>query len=212
MSLRSIQKETLEKVVSLSLTRGFYLAGGTALAIRYSHRPSEDFDFFSFPDFSFRIDDLTEKLKNSSAKIISLQEGTLIFLLEGVKFSFFRYTYPLLEEPQFHRQMGVSIAGDRDIACMKAVAIAQRGLKKDFYDLWFLMKERGITLSRLLENLSLKYINYDTGIFLRALTYFDDADREINPAIDSLWSEVKNFILSSVKEELKGSIQKQHKQ
>lgn len=38
MSLRDIQKRTLEKVVSLSLTEGFYLAGGTALAIRYGHR------------------------------------------------------------------------------------------------------------------------------------------------------------------------------
>jgi len=37
MSLRDIQKRTLEKVVSLSLTESFYLAGGTALTIRYGH-------------------------------------------------------------------------------------------------------------------------------------------------------------------------------
>lgn len=40
----------------------FYLAGGTALLIRYDHRPSEDFDFFLFPEREFKVFDYERRI------------------------------------------------------------------------------------------------------------------------------------------------------
>ncbi|QID32577.1 nucleotidyl transferase AbiEii/AbiGii toxin family protein [Pampinifervens florentissimum] len=202
-SLKDIQKKTLEKIVSLSLTEGFYLAGGTALTIRYAHRLSEDFDFFTFPSHNFNANVLLEKLRNTTAEIVSISDGTLIFFVEGVKFSFFNYPYPLLEEPELWKDLGVYIAKDRDILCMKAIAIAQRGSKKDFFDLWYLMNRNSISLHNLLEDLKKKYENYNLGIFLKSLTYFEDAEREKNPHIDPFWENIKKFMSLLIKSEYK---------
>lgn len=201
MSLRDIQKRTLEKVASLSLTEGFYLAGGTALAIRYGHRHSEDFDFFTFPFYRFNVGLLAEKLTNMPTEIVSISEGTLIFLMEGVKFSFFSYPYPLLEEPEFLEDLGVYLAKDRDILSMKAIAIAQRGSKKDFFDLWFLINKNEVSISSIVEDLKHKYKNYNPGIFLKALTCFEDAEKEVNPQIDRFWEEIKEYITLLIRSE-----------
>ncbi len=201
MSLRDIQKRTLGKVASLSLTEGFYLAGGTALTIRYGHRHSEDFDFFTFPSYRFNLGLLVEKLTNMPTEIVSIKEGTLTFLMEGVKFSFFSYPYPLLEEPEFLEDLGVYLAKDRDILSMKAIAIAQRGSKKDFFDLWFLINKNEVSISSIVEDLKHKYKNYNPGIFLKALTYFEDAEKEANPQIDHLWEEIKEHITLLIRSE-----------
>jgi len=54
-SITLFQKESLKKVRDLSFTEYFYLAGGTALALKYNYRFSEDFDFFLFPEKSFNL-------------------------------------------------------------------------------------------------------------------------------------------------------------
>ena len=40
--LKEKQREALEKLVKSGITEGFYLAGGTALLIRYGHRESDE--------------------------------------------------------------------------------------------------------------------------------------------------------------------------
>lgn len=49
----------------------------------------------------------------------------------------------------------MELADERDIACMKLDAMASRGSKKDFIDLYFVLKK--YTLSELLELFSKKY-------------------------------------------------------
>jgi len=86
---------------------------------------------------------------------------------------------------------------------MKAVAIAQRVSKKDFFDLWFLMRKHGWNLSNLEKALAIKYPSWNFGIFLRALTYFEDAEDESYEDIDCAWEEVKNYFRSIVSEAVK---------
>ncbi|MEZ0343555.1 MAG: nucleotidyl transferase AbiEii/AbiGii toxin family protein [Caldimicrobium sp.] len=196
------QKKTLEKVVNLSLTEGFYLAGGTALTIKYSHRVSEDFDFFTFPERE--IDLLTFDIKSQTLPIewTVKKMDTLIFYYiindHYIKFSFFRYPYILLEKPEFHDSLKIFIAKDVDIACMKAVAIVQRGSKKDFFDLWFLMNLHKWKLEDIFDFLKYKYPKYNPGMFLKALTYFEDAERESYKDIDFQWEEIKIFFNKAV--------------
>jgi len=197
------QRKALENVVGLGISKDFYLAGGTALLIRYGHRFSEDFDFFSFPQMSFDSFSLVRQIdKLSSVKWIYQSKDTLIFLTQGIKFSFFEYRYPLLEEPEKDKELGIFIARDKDIACMKAIAIAQRGSKKDFYDLWFLMKKYKWDLKELEKLIKRKYTNIEFSIIVKSLVYFEDAREEVYEDIEPYWEEVEKFFKRKVKEYL----------
>ena len=75
---------------------GFYLAGGTALAIQVGHCTSLDFDFYTKKNFDSRK--LQHLLEEKFKKTILLQkdEDTLIVKINDVAVSFFKYTYPLI--------------------------------------------------------------------------------------------------------------------
>jgi hypothetical protein len=59
-------------------------------------------------------------------------DSTLIFVLRGIKFSFFEYGYPLVKPTTREESLGVDIASDENISAMKLLAIAKRGVKKTF--------------------------------------------------------------------------------
>jgi len=100
-----------------------------------------------------------------------IDDRTIIFFLDGVNVSLFEYKYPWIGIPS---KIGETIiCGDEDIACMRMIAISQSGLKKDFYDLWFLMKKYNWNLDDLALMLRKKYEKYNPMIFFRALVYFE---------------------------------------
>jgi predicted nucleotidyltransferase component of viral defense system len=197
MSLTDTQKKTLDLLIKSSATKGFYLAGGTALYLKYHHRISEDFDFFTYPDVDFSILQLQKKIEGIPAKIEHLlsDEDTLIVLINDIKFSFFSYKYPLLKPTIRLADIPIDIASDEDIACMKVVAIAQRGSKKDFYDLWFLMKRHNWSLKYVIELAKTKYPTLSIGVILKSIIYFEDAEKESYEDIDKKWSEIKEFFV-----------------
>lgn len=173
------------------------------MLIRYGHRFSDDFDFFTFPEKPFDSFSISRQIdKLSRVRWLYQSKDTLIFLLDGIKFSFFEYRYPLLENPEKNNDLGIFIAGDKDIACMKAVAIAQRGSKKDFYDLWFLMRKHGWDLKELEKLVKKKYRNIDFSIIVKSLVYFEDAREEVYEDIEPYWEEVEEFFKRKVKEYL----------
>jgi len=69
---------------------------------------------------------------------------------------------------------------------MKLAAVAQRGSKKDFLDV-FALGQR-FSLEQMLDFYRAKYRVADTGHVLVALAYFDDADRERTPTLLRRWS------------------------
>ncbi|ADY72753.1 Domain of unknown function DUF1814 [Desulfurobacterium thermolithotrophum DSM 11699] len=198
--LKEKQREVLEKLVKSGITEGFYLAGGTALLIRYGHRESDDFDFFSFSqnknlDFFRRI----QKIPSEFLKVEELKSDTLIFYLNSVKFSFFEYPYPVLKFPDRFEKLGIYVASDEDIAAMKAVAVIQRGSKKDFFDLYFLIKKNNWELEKIITFCKEKYGNvFPEPAFLKALTYFKEAELESYKDIDVEWNSIKNFFIKTV--------------
>lgn len=77
---------------------------------------------------------------------------------------------------------------------MKMIAISQSGLKKDFYDLWFLMKKYNWNLDDLALMLRKKYEKYNPMIFFRALVYFEDAEKNKDiKEVEKSWKEIKDF-------------------
>ncbi len=197
---QSVSHETklvLEKIVRSRLVNNFYLGGGTALALELGHRKSIDLDWFSQTDFSNRH--LKEKLSElGKLEIIGEEDGTLHTVLDGVKVTFLRYKYPLLFPlVEFD---GIKLADERDIASMKIDAVSSRGSKKDFIDIYFILKK--YSLIELIEFFVQKYqgIEYNKLHILKSLAYFTDAESEPMPEMlqKADWEEVKETIRNRV--------------
>jgi predicted nucleotidyltransferase component of viral defense system len=82
-----------------------------------------------------------------------------------------------------------------DIATMKLSAVAQRGSKKDFLDVYALLK-RHASLTELLNAYVRRYKIDDDLHLLQALSYFDDADPQRTPALlwKTTWPNVRQHI------------------
>lgn len=173
-----------------------YLAGGSALALHYGHRHSEDLDFFSVHSFDPRV--MSTRLKDLGVFTPSFAEGiSLIGTFGGVKFSYFQYDYPLLFLTT--TMLDVSIVHPKDIAAMKIAAIMDRGTKRDFVDLYELVKQ-GVSLEEMFELYNKKYKALENNMFsiLRSLQYFDDAEKGDMPNMIKpiSWDEVKQFFIA----------------
>jgi len=179
---------------------GFYLAGGTALALQIGHRTSVDFDFYTQRKFDSRKlrEEFDERFKN--VQEIYIAKDTLELSVNGVEVSFFRYPYPFIKSPQ--EIEGILLASIEDISAMKILAISQRGKKRDFIDIYFLIKKLG--LKRIFEFVKKKYPKFNIYLGLQGLVYFKDADEDPEKERYKLlkkisWSKIKKFITEEVK-------------
>ena len=82
---------------------------------------------------------------------------------------------------------------------MKVSAIINRGTKKDFIDLHFLMKE--MSLNKILDLYDQKYPDGSRFIAIKSLTYFEDAESDPMPYMfcDITWEEIKVSIINEVR-------------
>lgn len=184
-TLGRAQLRALRILAPLADEAGFYLAGGTALALWLGHRRSVDLDWFTSKPIP-RPSDIMSKIMASGSEVIvsHLQPGTLIATVAGVSTSFFEYQYPLLAPPGRPEEFNCSFASLDDIAAMKLLAIAERGARKDLVDLYALgTKHR--PLRDLFDLYQRKFGTTDIAHLFYALNYFDDADRERMPTM--LW-------------------------
>ena len=82
----------MEKLIKLGsqihkIFRNFYLAGGTAIMLKFNHRQSRDLDFFSEKTFSFLR--ISQKIR----RFFGVQkeergEDNIDFYIEGIRVSF----------------------------------------------------------------------------------------------------------------------------
>jgi predicted nucleotidyltransferase component of viral defense system len=191
-------QSNLEILNQAGILNGYYLAGGTGLALQLKHRLSIDLDFFTANDVDIeRLSGLISKLGNFL--IEKKESNSLICQLNGTRLSFLEYGYPLLLP--LKKINNALVASLEDIACMKIDAISSRGVKKDFIDLFFICKK--VSLSVLLKLFAKKYknINYNSGHILKSLIYFNDAEKEPLPfmVIPVSWSLIKSFFKKEVK-------------
>jgi len=176
----------------------FYLAGGTALALHLGHRMSQDIDLFT--GTLFQTQPLREKLVHMEGLVLVEEEGTLHTIIDGVKVSFLYYPYPVMHP--FQEFKGLNVAAVGDIACMKAVAISQRGEKKDFFDMVEILK---VCDPRQLRQMFLgKYGAQRINCYhiLKSLFYFQDAEDSPDPLSlnDTTWDMVKTYLREREKE------------
>jgi len=183
--------ELLRSLQKIGIFKDLRLVGGTSLALQYGHRKSIDIDLFGLLDADEL--EITEEL-NRLGQIHQLQKSKNIFvyLINGIKTDIVRYKYPWLDDVQIID--GISFAGRKDIAAMKLAAITGRGTKKDFIDIWFLLKE--FSLQQMMEFYLTKYTDGTEFLVLKSLGYFADADNDPMPVMlsDVEWVPIKDGI------------------
>lgn len=174
----------------------FALGGGTSLALRYGHRLSVDLDFFTVREFA--PDALFESLDLGGATVVGRAANSLTLDVDGVKLDLLRHAYRVLEPGG--KIDGVTLVSLPDLAAMKLNAIANRGSKKDFFDLVELMNH--LPVQRMIGCFSEKYPATDPFTVIRSLAWFEDA--EIEPAPVSLngmtWEVVKAKVSGGIAE------------
>jgi len=189
----------LKDIMAIPELIGFSLAGGTALALQIGHRKSIDLDFFGARPIDIdEIVGLLEPLGN--LQLLQHTRNILILNINGVKVDFVNYKYPWLRAIQIVED--IRLASLPDIGAMKLGAIAGRGKKRDFTDLYFLLQQ--FTLSELLGFYREKYPDGNEFLVLRSLTFFDDAeeDQKLELFEKADWLEVKRTIDVAVKKSL----------
>ena len=189
----------LKKIQSLEMFADTRLVGGTALALQTGHRKSVDLDFFGKMDAS--LDEISIELSNfADVNPLSSSKAMRFLIVDGVKVDIVNYPYLWIDEPV--REDGVILAGVKDISAMKLSAITNRGTKKDFIDLYFLLKT--YSFNELIDFYLRKYSDAQLFTVLKSLTYFVDAEDDPMPMmIDSIeWDEVKASIISTVNQYL----------
>ena len=200
--LRNAQVSVLRRLAPVASGQGFYLAGGTALAILLGHRRSVDLDWFTESPIADPME-LAQYVRYSGIRFRTseIAAGTLHGTVSGVRVSFLEYRYPLLKPTMSWTEMDCRLASLEDIACMKLSALAQRGAKKDYIDIYALGQEIH-PLSRMLSLYRRKYRTSDIGHVVYALSYFDQADHQRTPRMiwPVTWSAMKKRIVSRVRE------------
>lgn len=178
-----------------SFLKDWILAGGTGLALQAGHRISDDLDFFRTDIMDVR--ELHDKLQQYG-NYETMQEAshTLTVLIRGTKLSFFSAGSPFIFPGVPYRSFG--IADVREIALMKLLAITNRGSRKDFIDLYIILRSE-TTLQEYFNLLPDKYCKsrINTYNILKSLTYFDDAEKEPMPGmlVPFVWEECRAYFI-----------------
>ena len=201
----TIDTKTLELLKKLQRVYDFTnlrLVGGTALALQIGHRKSIDLDLFGSLDadtltISKRLNEIGE------LTILKRSENINIVLLDSIKVDIVNYDYKWLENTI--NEDGIVLASIKDIAAMKLAAITGRGTKKDFIDLFFLLKY--YNLQEILNFYKQKYHDGSIFLVLKSLSYFEDAEDDETPNMlkPIIWKEVKAYITKSLENYLKSN-------
>lgn len=184
--------ELIKKLQSLDEFKDSRLVGGTALALQIGHRKSVDIDLFMAE--AVDTNDLLAAVKTiTDDAIVTSSSRTMRFLrVNNVKVDVVAYPYKWIDEPVI--EDGIRLASVKDIAAMKISAITNRGTKKDFVDLYFLLQL--FSFQEIMEFYQTKYPDAIIFTTLKSLTYFEDAEPEPMPYMlnNVSWDHIKSTI------------------
>lgn len=199
LSLATVESRTLAILKAIMLSPLFSqarLVGGTSLALQLGHRKSIDLVFFGC--IESEAEEIKETLRAiGQLSVIKESKHIKIYMVDGIKVDFVNYTYKWIDDPLYEE--GLCLASMRDIAAMKINAVEGRGTKKDFIDIYFLLKH--FSLKQIFSFYSRKYPENSEFRALMSLTYFNDAELQIAPEMlmPVAWEEIKETISSAVR-------------
>lgn len=208
LSKEVVKPQTLELIGDLQQKdyfKGFYLAGGTALAILFHHRQSGDVDFFS--NFDFSASSLMELIQQDfDYQLLFSAPNTLKGSINNVNVDIIAHKYNYIKDPQIAE--GLSILSKPDIIAMKLNLIATSGQRsKDFIDRYFLLEYYSV--KEMLAFYQVKYNQYSVSHVLKNLIHYEDVDLSDWPFLlkqpTLKWDTVKKNIEQKVLQYMKGN-------
>ena len=171
----TVDPATLELLIQIQqkpYLNGFYLVGGTALALKMGHRTSIDIDLFS--NFNFDAGQMADNLSaDFPFNLFFSANNTIKGSISSVQIDIIAHRYPLICEPIIIE--GISMLSVEDIVAMKLNAISVSGQRvKDFIDLFYLLDVYSV--AEMMGFYKKKYSQYNEVNVLKSLTWFEDVD------------------------------------
>jgi hypothetical protein len=171
----------------------WFVIGGQAVRCFAPYRPSRDVDFGV--DSPVSLDDLLEQLRRrGEVEIQERARDTVHLLWNGTKVSAFVLEHLVTHVENRH----LDVTG---VLATKLHAILDRGLRRDFFDLYVMLETHRLGIVAALGAIRRVYqAPIDDGLLLRALTYFDDAEREAPLPGEGPgdWRAVKDYFMVQV--------------
>lgn len=189
---------------------GFILYGGTALALRFGHRVSVDFDFFTNGPVSPEIMcDRIPWLSQNTDAVLQNSRDTFVLLVNApgmdreavVKLSFFGgLKLPVMSKPS-RADNGIEIASVDDLLATKLKALHDRVEPKDYIDICEILRQSQTPVQTLQQGLSdfeLMYFGASSAIALKELCWFKSdelsvLDRQVRETLLDVVTEVKDL-------------------
>ena len=184
-----------ELVAGAPFLEKYVLVGGTALSLHLCHRKSEDLDFFTYSDNFERkeIFDYISSNQFDKVEIINQSNEQIDLLINGVKVTFFNAKWRFLTPDKIKT---FNLSSLKAIAGMKVNTMFMRAKFRDYYDLYFLVKE-GMTLEEIFHCAQKVVTGISYKMMAIALVYIDDIEDEnithLEPAIKISCKEIRNF-------------------
>src|SRR6185503_14498203 len=166
----------------------WFVIEGHAVRCICPYRPSRDIDF-GVADPANLEDLLAQLGKSGTVEILERAEGTVHVRWNDINVSIFvlRTLAPHVEDRR------LNITG---ILATKLHAILDRGTRRDFFDLYVTLEHQRLGAAECLAAMRAVYgPKINEPLLLRALTYFDDAEREAPLPAEGArdWETVKGY-------------------
>lgn len=171
----------------------WFVIGGQAMRCFCPYRPSRDVDF-GVTNAS-DLDDLVQQLqRRGHVEIAERSVDTVHLRFDGIDVSIF----VLAMLSPFVSDRRLSVTG---LLATKLHAILDRGTRRDFFDLYVTLHRHALGIAECLAAMRQVYRQeLNDTLLLRALTFFDDAEREAalpGEGPDD-WTTVKEFFWNRV--------------
>lgn len=187
---RVIPRPLAEAVSDLPI---WFVIGGQAIRCLCPYRPSRDVDFGVITAVGFA--QLVAQLERTGKLEISERSSSTAHLRwNGIDVSIFKL--PFLKPYVTDRRIDITA-----ILGTKLHAILDRGTRRDFFDLYVMLQHHQLGIVACLQAIRQVYaMDVNESLMLRALTFFDDADRETKLPGEGAndWTAVKDYFLTTV--------------
>ena len=152
-----------------------YLAGGTAIMIKYEHRISYDLDLYAEKSKLSSLESrMRKRYESEIERIIHFPASDNVdIFLRGTKLSFVAFPFPNVEPTE--KRAGVRMASDRDLLLNKIYVAGRRVEAKDPVDIaCLLLHHPDWPVEAVRSDFRTKFKDEKFEIYLAAVLAFDD--------------------------------------